>query len=148
MKKTWFLKFYFFFILFSTFKEGLIFFSKESPVFLYFQFLNAFHPPFSMGYILNISQIFINIISCIPLYFSIHSRRFLNPFLWKILFVLKIILDIVGRPYEALQIFSYFHHHPKSTLLILAINALIYLPWYFFLFYYAFRPSKAINIQK
>lgn len=148
MIKKHILEFYFFFILFSAIKEIFIFFSKESPIFMYFQILNAFHPPFSISYILNIAQIFINIISCVPLYFSIHKQHFLNPFFWKIFFIIKCFLDIWGRPYETQQIFSAYHSNSQTTVILLSINLLVYIPWYFFLFYYAFKPHNLTSLLK
>ena len=135
------LEFYLFFILFSLIKEAALLFFPDSSIYLYFQFLNAFHRPISISYILSIAQVVINLLNCIPLYLSIHNKYFLNPIAWQSLLLLKIFLDVFGRPYEMKNIVSIHHSNPNAAFFILAIGILLYIPWYFFLFRYALKKN-------
>ena len=146
--KIWALKIFFVFIFFCAIQSAIVLFMQDSFSFTYFQFLNAFHPPYAPSYLLTIARIIINILNCLPLYLAIHNRPILKASVWKTLFFLKIIFDLFGHPLEIKNFITIYYSNPSLSFLILAISIMTQIPWYFFLFYYAFRNKKMFDLLK
>jgi len=118
------------------------FFSPRSPQHLYFQILYYFHPLFFIPYFLTLAQILFNILHCLPLALYIYRIPLSQPQVWKCLFMLRVIFDLTGHPYEMNTLVSIYHADPPICLLTLLLAVFPSIPSYWACWRYAFRREK------
>lgn len=138
-KQRWIWEAYFVIVLLFAIQNIYHLFKPGSPNFLYYSILRSFDPIFNIAYGSCVIHVFLNIIHCIPLLFYIHRVNFLNPKVWKILFILRCIFEIAGRSYEANTFFAFYHSNPKALLFILLLAIIPNIPSYFACYQYAFK---------
>lgn len=116
--------------------------APQSPVYLFYHILIGFHRPLFIVYLSNILGALLSLLSLWPLYlFIFHKRRF-HPALWQILFLLKILGDLLGNYYQFLTLKSFYFTDRTLAFQIFAGNILTALPSYIACFQYAFRQDK------
>lgn len=116
--------------------------TPSSPSFLYYFILRSFDPIFYLVHSAHVLNVFLTVIHCIPLFLYIHRIRFLNPEIWKYLFVLRCIFEIFGHSYQMNTIIAFYQTNAKLTLLISAVMVLPHIPSYVVCYRYAFRQKK------
>jgi hypothetical protein len=68
--------------------------------------------------------------------------------LWKCLFILRVIFDIAGHPYEVITVASFYHAEPKIGFLMLLLGISPYIPSYWACWQYAFKREKLFGSQQ
>lgn len=118
------------------------FFFPGSKEYLYFQVLSAFHPFFCLDYTANAIQVILNLWQCVPVAYYIYDRRPGNISLWRLLFIFKILFDILGNSY-AYVIFKGAYHDGGWTYvtIYLLYSILIYIPATIIWFILAFKEE-------
>lgn len=109
---------------------------------LYFRVLQAFHPVFSLAYGLTLLQILFHIIHILPLALFVGRIRLGTPRLWRFLWVLRLVFDVIGHPYEVNALTAFLRTDPLLGLYTLAAAAGPFLPSYWACWRYAFRREK------
>jgi len=140
MKRIW--EVYFCIHFFFVAKRTFFFFTSHSPVNFYFFILNSFHPYFQISYGAAFSQILLDIAHLVPLFLYITRQRLWDPQIWQALFLLRIIFDIIGHPYEIHDLMSLYHYDPQVCLKITLLSVSAYIPSYIACFQYAFNQKK------
>ena len=119
--------------------------SPLSPVNLYVNMLAAFDKRFYITYFACALQILLNIIHLIPLALYIRQTPFLNPKFWQYLFILRILFDIVGHPYETKTLTSLYYSNHRILMILFVQTALTYLPSYIACYQYAFNRTNIFS---
>lgn len=117
------------------------FFSPESPMNIYHQILIAYDIAFLIPYCFNALSIIFNVLCIVPIYLFICRKNFLSLRFWRYIFILKVVFDIAGRPYETLFFKSLFHQSAREALNIIGILILIHLPAYIAICLYSFKKN-------
>jgi len=141
-KQRWIWEAYFVIILPYSVQQFYFLFSKDSPHYLYYLILRSFDPIFMAKYIAYIVDVALDLIHCLPLFLYIHRIRFLNPALWKIMFILRCIFEIIGHSYEMNTFAAFYHTKPKFLLAALAVMIMPHIPSYVACYWYAFRTGN------
>ncbi|MBI5149218.1 MAG: hypothetical protein HZA28_00390 [Candidatus Omnitrophica bacterium] len=130
-----------FFILLVA-RDAHSFFAPGTPEYLYWDILRAFDPFFWFAYTLTSLRVAVNAVHVLPLVFYIDRRR-VGPFLlWKILFFLRLALDVTGHPYEAKFFASLYQQEPGLCLGALAMAVAVYGPSWWACGRYAFLKNS------
>ena len=140
-KQRWIWEAYFVIFLLFAIQNIYYLFKPDSPDYLYYSILRSFDPIFNIAYTAHVIHIFLNMIHCIPLFLYIHRINFLNPKVWKILFILRCIFEIIGRSYEANTFSALYHSNQKVLLFVLLFAIIPIIPSYFSCYQYAFKSS-------
>lgn len=120
-------------------------FSPDSPVFLYYFILRAFDPALNLVYSIYVMHILLTTIHCIPLLFYVYGIRFLNPEIWRILFILRCLFEITGHSYESNILLAVYRIGLSHFLLTAAVHIIPGIPSYVACYNYAFRNSDKQN---
>lgn len=122
--------------------------SKE---YFYFRIVSAFHPYFMLDYTANAVQAVLNLWQIVPVFYYIYGHRPENITLWRLLFICKMIFDVIGNSY-AYVIFRSAYHDGGWTFVAIYVlfSILIYIPstliWFLQAFQgeyiYAFKNSS------
>jgi len=140
----WAWKAYFIIILSLAIRKVCDLVSPNSQDFLYYFILRSFNSVFYITYIAHVISVFLNIIHCIPLFLFIFKIRFLNPDIWRYLFVLRCIFEISGHSYQVNTLTAQLHTNLIFFILTLLVSLLTYMPSYIACYWYAFRQEKMI----
>lgn len=138
-KQRWLWEAYFVFVLLFAISKIIYLFKPGSPDYLYYFILRSFDSVFMTTYAAHVIHVFLNLIHCIPLLLYIHRINFLDPKIWKFLFILRCIFEFVGRSYEANTFTALYHSNLKVFLLVLLFTIVPIIPSYFACYQYAFR---------
>ena len=117
---------------------GVQHFPAGAPEHLYLQVIYAFNPDVPIVYILAILQIGVTIFHWLPLALYIFERPLGPRWVWKAMFVLRVILDVAGNSYAKNVLVSLYQNDPWVCVLTLLYLALPYVPWYWACWRYAF----------
>jgi hypothetical protein len=134
----WGWKIYYFVYVFMMMGKLTAVFDPRSFVYLYYHILAAFNPDYTVRYYLAVFGAVVNAVYLIPLYLYVFRVRLLEKNVWKGLFLLKIIADLMGHSYELKYILSFLATDLMTGLLALVPVAVITAPAYFAGFRYAF----------
>ena len=137
-KKLWW-KIYFF-LLAPFLVVGLLnLFNPQSPQYVYYNALIAFHENYTLAYFLAVAGAAINLASLLPLGLFILRIRLFKGLFWKGFFFLKILLEIFGHHFELNFLKSLPYTNLWHILLTVATIFVIFFPSYLACFLYAFR---------
>ncbi len=142
-KKThWFWIIYFFIYCIPTLVRSLTLFAEDSIINQYFRVLIAFKKTYFIWHTFSIANTIVETLALIPLCLFCFKRRFLNPSMWKMLFVARIFLLFAGHHYEWKMTQSFFH--ADSTYLVAVITSLVLFsaPSYIACYVYAFHQDR------
>lgn len=123
--------------------------SKEH---FYFQVVSAFNPYFFLDYTANAVQVVLNLWQVVPVYYYIYGHRPDNIVLWRLLFITKMVFDVIGNSYAYVIFRTAYHDGGWNYVAIyVALSILIYIPstliWFLQAFQgeyiYAFRDTTA-----
>ena len=138
---------YFLLYLNFTLSQLIQFSDEKSNIHFYYKFLYTVDLRFLFPYLLNATQIILNLIHAFPILFYSLKIEVGRKIFWKYLFILRIIFEIFGHSFETSRLMAYFKTAPH-TLFFLAFTFLIfYLPSYWSNFGYAFRTPKNSKTQ-
>lgn len=144
MKKKihWLWKIYFFIYCFPVINNLISLLTRDSVIDQYYQILIAFKKTYFIWYAFNIGSIVIDGLSLIPLYLFIFQKRFLNTFIWKSLFIIRVTLLFVGHSYEWKMIKSFFYADIAIASSLVIFLMLFNIPSYAGCFQYTFHQKK------
>ena len=142
LKRQWIWEAYFIIILFFAIRKVYDLVMPSSSDFLYYFILRSFNSVFYITYSAHVIHVFLNIIHCIPLFLYIYKIRFLNPEIWRYLFILRCIFEISGHSYQVNTLTALFDSNPILLLLTILIPLLTHFPSYIACYWYAFRQEK------
>jgi hypothetical protein len=80
-------------------------------------------------------------IHCLPLFFFIYQIRFGPPEVWKLLFVLRCVFEVIGHTYDMNTLAAFYHSKSKYFFLAAAIMIVPHIPSYTACYWYAFRRN-------
>ncbi len=114
------------------------FFSADSPVPLFHTIIFYFFPLHLIKYLIDLCQTILSVGHLIPLALYIFKQHSSNKRLWRILFTLRLLFDIIGHSFAKIQLKSL--HHENTTYFWISIVSImiLYLPLYYANFKYAF----------
>ena len=138
----WSWKVYLAFFILLVARGAYRFFTPQTPEHVYWDILRAFDPFFWLPYTLTSLRVAVNVFHVLPLVLYIDRRRVGPFFLWKILFFLRLALDMTGHPYETKFFVSLYRQEPGFCLGTLALAMAAWGPSYWACFRYAFMPHK------
>ena len=136
---------YFAFAITITAGRAYSIFAPDAPEHLYLQVIYAFNPDFPIVYILAVLQVALNVFHWLPLSLYIFQRRLGPPLFWKVMLVLRVILDVAGNSYTKNILVSLYRNDPLLRSLTLLFIALPYVPWYWACFRYAFIRGTEVR---
>ncbi len=140
LRRAW--ELYFAFAIVLTAGRAYSFFTPDMPEHLYLHVLYAFNPEFPAAYVLTILQISLSVFHWLPLALYILGRPLGPRLLWQIMFVLRIIFDVIGNSYARNILVSLYRNDSLLCLLTLLFLTLPYVLWYWACFRYAFVNSR------
>ncbi|MBI5415453.1 MAG: hypothetical protein HZA29_01425 [Candidatus Omnitrophica bacterium] len=144
----WFWNGYLAFFIFLAARDVHSLFAPQAPEHVYWDILRAFDPFFWLPYTLTSLRVAVNAFHVLPLVFYI-DRRCVGPFFfWKILFFLRMALDITGHPYEAQFLASLYQQDPGLSAGFLASAVIIYGPSWWACFRYAFIRGTEVRSKR
>ncbi len=129
---------YFAYAILLTAGRAYSIFTPDAPEHLYLQVIYAFNPELPIVYILAILHIAINVFHWLPLALYIFERPLGPRWFWKVMLVLRVILDVTGNSYAKNVLVSLYQNDPWVCVLTLLYLALPYVPWYWACWRYAF----------
>ncbi len=137
-------KCYFFVFAWSTLGECASLFYTGSDTFIYYHIISAFLPKMQHLYGIAVTTVLIDLLCLIPLFGYAfnkqpHAQRF-----WQILFLIRIIGEIVGKNYDHLYLSSVFSSNTNVGAAAIALFILFLLPSYMGHYQHAFR-SKSVR---
>ena len=135
-------EFYFAYVILLTAGRAYSIFTAGAPEHLYLQVIYAFNPDLPIVYILTILHIAINVFHWLPLALYIFERPLGPRCFWKVMLVLRVILDVTGNSYAKNILASLYRNDPALCALTLFFLALPYVPWYWACWRYAFANSR------
>jgi len=144
-RKLWVWEAYFIIIVIFAARKAYALVMPNSPDFLYYFILRSFDPVFYITFNAHVIHVLLNILHCIPLFLYIYKIRFLNPEIWRYLFILRCVFEINGHSYEMNTLIAFFHSNPLLMLLTFLGPLLAYLPSYVACYCYAFRQEKIFS---
>ena len=136
LRRAW--EVYFAYAILLTAGRAYSIFPAGAPEHLYLQVIYAFNPDVPIVYILAILQIGVTIFHWLPLALYIFERPLGPRWVWKAMFVLRVILDVAGNSYAKNVLVSLYQNDPWVCVLTLLYLALPYVPWYWACWRYAF----------
>ncbi|OGX35532.1 MAG: hypothetical protein A3C36_05505 [Omnitrophica WOR_2 bacterium RIFCSPHIGHO2_02_FULL_52_10] len=116
-------------------------FSPDSESFLYYFILRSFDPVFYFHYSAHVLQVLLNAVHCLPLFFFTYRVRCGVPAVWKTLFVLRCVFEVIGHAYGMNSLVALYHSKSKFLLLVIVAMTVPHIPSYAACFWYAFRGS-------
>ena len=131
---------YFVFTVMLATGRAYSFFTPESSEHLYFQVITAFDPKFPAVYILALLQVGVVIFHLVPLALYAFERTLGPRWFWRVMLVLRAILDLTGNAYTKNVLISLYRNDPWLCAVTFLYLTLPYLPWYWACFRYAFKP--------
>lgn len=123
------------------------FFAPDSSQNIYYHILAAFDKSFYPVIYFSYFQIILNILSIVPLFCFMFYIHFLAPTFWEILFIMKVIFDILGHTYEINGLVGFYHTSPKICFIVLSASVLPYVPSYIAFYLYAFKRDEHFRIR-
>ncbi|MCA9399245.1 MAG: hypothetical protein KC618_05820 [Candidatus Omnitrophica bacterium] len=140
---------YFYFLSFGLMigRESCAFFTPGSRIYQYFFYLRQFDQSFIFDYLLNTTQVVLNLIMLLPILLYTHRLKLLSAKFWQYLLILRFIFDICGHPFALHNLTALHHSNPKIAILVYAQILLFRLPSYAACYFYAFQ-YKTIWQQK
>ena len=145
LRRAW--EFYFAYAILLTAGRAYSIFTPDAPEHLYFQILCAFDPDLPIAYILAVLQIVITVFHWFPLALYIFERPLGPRWLWKVMLVLRVILDVAGNSYAKNVLVSRYQTDPWLSFLTFLFIALPYVPWYWACWRYAFLRKQCEPVQ-
>lgn len=145
----WIWKVYLIFVFFAAYKKFAFFLHPFSKINDYFVILYAFDFHFYLDYFCNMIQVFLNLFQCVPLFFFIYKRPAKNIHLWRVLFIFKIIFDVIGNSY-ILNEYKAAYHDGGWLICIsyLIFSIALYIPSTLIWFFYAFKEEYLYAFNK
>jgi hypothetical protein len=123
-----------------------IIFNNTSRLFLqddnantYLHIMRLFDPRFVYFFWFVAIRATLSILHIIPLFCYIYRRPLFTQKFWQRAFILKIIFDIYGYPYETLHLKALLQSDPALFLYLAVSIIALYLPFYAICFGYAFK---------
>ncbi len=142
IKTHWAWKIYFFLYCIPIINNIFSLFMQDSLVDSYYRILIAFKESYHILYYFNISAVIIDAIALIPLFLFVFHKRLLSPFIWKLIFILRIAVFLPGHCYEWKMIKSFFYFDINAAIGIVSFIILVILPSYIACFKYAFQQKS------
>lgn len=140
LRRAW--EFYFAYAILLTAGRAYSIFTAGAPEHLYLQVIYAFNPDLPIVYILAILHIAINVFHWLPLALYIFERPLGPRWFWKVMLVLRVILDVTGNSYAKNILVSLYRNDPWLCVLTGLFLALPYAPWYWACWRYAFLRKQ------
>lgn len=141
IKHRWVWEIYFVIMLAFAVKGLYTVFSPNSESFLYYFILRSFDPVFYFHYSAYVLQVLLNTVHCLPLFFFIYQIRFGYPGVWKLLFVLRCVFEVIGHAYGMNTLIALYHSRSKYFPLVIVAMTVPHIPSYVACYWYAFRRS-------
>ena len=141
-KTHWSWKLYLFVYCFPVINNTISLLTRNSTIDQYYKILIAFKKTYFLWYALNVGSVVVDGLSLIPLCLFIFQKRFLNTFVWKSLFTMRIVFLILGHSYEWKMIKSFFYADVAVSASLIIFLVLIAVPSYTACFKYAFRQNR------
>jgi len=138
-------KIYFIIVAVSSLLRTIYFFHPSSDINLYFFIITTFNSLFFIDYFLNVTQVILHVLQCIPLYLFIYNKKILTKEHWQILFAVKIIFDLIGNSYPLNQLIAISTQDVFLASIALPWSVAIYIPSYCAFFLYAFQFDEIIT---
>ena len=131
----------FFFLWIGFIRLGALF-SLDAPQGLYFHILCAFDNSYCFTYTLALLQVSLAIIHFIPLILFLSKTYLLPTRFWQYLFLLRIIFDIAGHPWEINYLSSFWDSRPGLVIITICLYVSLSIPSYVGCYYYAFKKHS------
>ena len=141
IKHRWVWEVYFIIMLASAVKSVYNVLSPDSASFLYYFILRSFDPAFYFHYSAYVFQVFLNTLHCLPLLFFIYQIRLGHPVVWKTLFALRCVFEVIGHAYGMNALTALYHSRSKLFLLVIITMIVPQIPSYAACYWYAFRRN-------
>ncbi|MCA9408465.1 MAG: hypothetical protein KC733_07235, partial [Candidatus Omnitrophica bacterium] len=77
------------------------------------------------------------LIHTLALFLFIHSIPLFNPFVWQLLFLIRIIFDITGHSYELNHLMGIYQFNPSTGIILLICVLVPLIPSYIASYLYA-----------
>ncbi len=147
--QAWIWKIYLICLCLAASRKLIIFFQPYTQINNYYVILRAFDPLFNFAYFCGAIQVFFNLFQCIPLFFFIYQRPAKRIHLWRVLFILKIVFDIIGNSfvlneYKAIS----YEGSWLYLLMVFFFSTAFYLPSGLVWFLYAFKDEYLFAFQE
>ena len=144
-KSKWIWKIYLLFLIYGSIKKVTYLLYPSSPLAFYYLILTNLENYFLMDYICNVIQVFLNLFTCVPVFLFIYQYRPTKIYPWRVLFILKIIFDVLGNSYQLQTFKSMYHYDPLVCASYVIASVSLYLPGTLIWFLYAFWTNSVIG---
>ncbi len=142
MKKDIGWKIYFLFFCLMAWGNLASLFEPDSPPYIYYHILIAFYKALHLFLDLNVVSALLTFLSAVPMFLCIYRIPWLPQIVWEYFFMVRLIFDLMGRPYEFIFFKSLWIDDWRFGLAYLfSLGALLF-PSYWLLFRYAFQRNS------
>ena len=143
--KKFFLEVYFLIFSFFLTEKIFNFFYPFSETHFYFSTLLSFNKVFLFNYLVNFMQIFFNTLGALFIFFYLKNISVPNIKILKCAFILRIVFDILGHPFDYMNLSAIYQEDKKIFLLLTTISLSFYLPSYIINYRYLFLHKTFKN---
>ncbi len=119
--------------------------NPQSPVYSYYHILMAFHEDFTLFFLLNAASAILTFFSLLPLFLYVFQIHFLPALIWQWFFILRVIFEIFGHPYELKLLKALFYSNIWYAASFLALSLVLLIPSYIACYRYAFKQNKLFS---
>ena len=110
--------------------QMVTFFGSDSQESLYYHYMISLDARFIFFYAVNAAIIILNLFSLIPIYLYMFRIRFLSRSFWQGFFLIRLFLEIPGRPFEISVIKSLYIQNANFAYLTALVFCLLHGPSY------------------
>ena len=111
----------------------------------FYNILITFDRSILYKYIYNIIQIILNMIAVIPIFLTVYKKYFLPDFVWQVHFILRVVFEIIGHPYEMGQWIALTYLSPLAAVLTLLSFLFFFGPSYVIGYEYSFKRKDFLR---
>ena len=128
-------------ILTVTLRDFYALLTPQSESFFYYFILRSFNPVFYLHYSAYVIHVFLSAAHCLPLFLFIYRVRWGNTEMWKLLFVLRCVFEVIGHSYDMNVLAALYYSNNKFIWLAVSFMIVPYIPSYIACFWFAFRSN-------
>lgn len=131
-------------LLQSCIQQVVLMFHPDSHIALYYAVLTYMEGDFYMDHLCSILQTFLHLFQCVPVFLFLYQYRPRKVYPWRVLFILKIIFDVLGNSYYTNEFRSMYHYSPGMFWVNLGSVVAFYFPSMLMWYLYAFHTDKIL----
>ncbi len=143
-KYQWIGQIYLIFLVTACVRKAVLMFHPNSPVAFYFEVLTYMEGDFYMDHLCNILQALLHLFQIVPVFLFLHQLRPRKVYPWRILFILKVIFDVLGNSYQLNELKSMYHYSSSMFWVSAGCVIAFYFPAMLMWYLYAFHTDKIL----